>query len=241
MLSGHSAYAHISTDNYHAVIRHQAYQPKHCCFQILLMAAQVQEGNKFFWIGCDVSPWLVFRLLRSFDLHLIILIVEAHNLLSDRGSAPVGLLVSEVKNSFASWASPIIHDWFSQHPDKGRLARINIPNNCYPRIIVLPTSKTWIHVVNLLKEFLWFFTFLNLLWGLEFGLFHLSCESFYLLPHVGFCISVRVLIWFLCINVLRISAKSDPMLVLNFIKHILQCLSASFALWSSRLILFWID
>ena len=192
-----------------------------------------------------MSPWLVFRLLRSFNLHLIILIVKAHDLLSNWGSPPVGLLVSEVKHSLASWASTIIHDWLSQHSHKCWLTRIHIPDNCYPSIVVLSAPQTWLYVVKLLKEFLRIFTFLNLIRGLKFCFFHLTCDCFYLLLHVkwGLCIRIGVLIWFLWINVLRISAKPYSMLVLNLVKHVLQRFSASctFALWSHLLLFFGIS
>ena len=56
MLLGHSTNSHVSSDYDHCIVWEQAYQTEHGGLQVLLMAAEIQEGQQFLGVSGNVRP-----------------------------------------------------------------------------------------------------------------------------------------------------------------------------------------
>lgn len=83
MLPGHLADTHVGSDYDHGVIWHEADQPKHGRFEILLMTTQVKESYQTLRVLGDVSPRLILVGVHMLHLHLVVIVIEAHDLLTD--------------------------------------------------------------------------------------------------------------------------------------------------------------
>lgn len=83
MLSGHLADTHVSSDYDHGVIRHEADQPKHGRLEVLFMTTQVKESYQALRVLSDVSPRLILVGVHMLHLNLVVIVIEAHDFLTD--------------------------------------------------------------------------------------------------------------------------------------------------------------
>lgn len=65
------------------------------------MTTKIKESNKFLRVVLNMCPRLILRLLLTFHLNLVIIIVKAHNFLTDRRGTTVRLLMGEIEHELA--------------------------------------------------------------------------------------------------------------------------------------------
>ena len=82
MLFSHATDTHVSANNNHAVVGHQADQTEHSCLEVLLMSTEIDEGYQLFRLGSDLAPLLVLGAC-TLQLYLLLIIAKPHDLLSD--------------------------------------------------------------------------------------------------------------------------------------------------------------
>lgn len=98
MLFSHSADSHVSSYYDHTIVGHESHETKHSGLKILLMAAQIQEGEYLPAVSRNVGPRLVLASRCTFQLHLFPRLVEAHYLLTNTRCPTILRLVREVKD-----------------------------------------------------------------------------------------------------------------------------------------------
>ncbi len=90
----------------------------------------------------------------SFELNLLGIVVEAHDLLANAGGAAILLLVVKVKDLGAGGASPVVHDALGEDTDERRLATVDIADDRDPHIVLLAHSQRRLDLIELaLKSF----------------------------------------------------------------------------------------
>ena len=87
-----------------------------------------------------MRPRLILVRIHVLHRHLIVLIVEAHDFLSDTRSSTVRSFVAEVKYLLPCRASSIIHDALGQDTDHRTLARVDITNDGNSNIVRVTIS-----------------------------------------------------------------------------------------------------
>lgn len=75
-----------------------------------------------------------------FHQNLVILLVEAHDFLTDGRRSTVLSFVTEVENFLSRATSSVIHDAFSHHTDHRTLTRVYIANDCNSHVILVPVG-----------------------------------------------------------------------------------------------------
>ena len=83
MLSGHFADAHISSNDDHGVVGHETDEAEHGRLEVLFVTAQVQERDQVLRVLSNVGPGLVLVRVHVLHLHLLVLLIETHDFLSD--------------------------------------------------------------------------------------------------------------------------------------------------------------
>ena len=121
MLSCHLAHAHVGTDNDHGVVRHETNKAEHSGLEIFLVTTQVQESNQALRVLRDVRPRLVLVGIHVLHLHLIVLSVKSHDLLTNGRCSAIRLLVTEVEYLLTCRASSIIHYTLGEDTHHGAL------------------------------------------------------------------------------------------------------------------------
>lgn len=135
MLPGHLGDTHVCSNDYHRVVRHQTHKTEHGRFQVLLVAAQVQERDQMLRVLGDMGPRLILVGVHVLHLDLIVFFVEAHDLLPDTGRPAICGLVAEVEHLLTGGPTAVVHDTLGQYSHHGTLTRVYIANNGNPDII----------------------------------------------------------------------------------------------------------
>ena len=86
------------------------------------MTTQIDEGHDVLRLLCDLSPRLIFSRVYALKLHLLVLLVEAHNLLTNARGSPVFAFMHEVEHAHSSAAASIIQCPLSKYANKRTLA-----------------------------------------------------------------------------------------------------------------------
>jgi len=83
----------------------------------------------------NVGPGLVLVGVHALHSHLLIVGVEAHDLLSDTGGTTVLGLMTEVKNLLSRGTPSVVYDALGHDTDHGTLAGVYIANDCNSHVI----------------------------------------------------------------------------------------------------------
>lgn len=148
MLAGHLGQTHVGTYDDTAKIWCQAGQTVDGCFEVLLMAAQVDQGDYFGAVLDDLLPILVLILIKPIRDDLLALSIEAHDLLTN-GAGPASLLfVPVIEDPGPGDTVAIIGHALGEDCDEGGLAGVDVADDAQLEVLGRLLLLLLIHIIS---------------------------------------------------------------------------------------------
>mmetsp|Transcript_37682 Transcript_37682/g.87521 ORF Transcript_37682/g.87521 Transcript_37682/m.87521 type:complete len:210 (-) Transcript_37682:106-735(-) len=130
VLARHALEAGVGVDYDHGIVWTEADEAEDRRLQVLLVAAEIDEGNEPLGLAHDVLPAGVSRgcshSSRTVGIHQLALLIETHDLLCDAAGATILGLVREVENAGTSKPSAVVQQALCQHAHERRLAAVHV-------------------------------------------------------------------------------------------------------------------
>ena len=127
----------VGSDDHEHAVGAERHQPMNSGFEILFMAAEIDQVDNLVALIDNVGPVLVLVEVESGRNDLLPLLVEAHYFVGDGAGPSRFQFVLIIDHQRPGAAPPIVQDVFGEHSDQGGLSRVHVSHQSYSYVLLL--------------------------------------------------------------------------------------------------------